>query len=762
MINPAVETAETPAAQSIAPPGQEAAPDVTDLFQSYRSSSELGAVQLNTASQQTAGQQTTGQHLGDPNATLLNAAQPSTPVRQLQDPAQSNSNQSSSIPSRSILLNPTQPKAAWIESQIQSSPPFDDGNPVDLPNLVINPAVETAETPAAQSIAPPGQEAAPEVTDLFQSYRSGSEHRGGSELGAVQLNTTDEQTTGQQTTGQHLGDPNATLLNAAQPYTPVRQLQDPAQSNLNQSSSIPSRSILLNPTQPKTKQNPFVAFQTDDDGVNQPVNHPVHAPINTPVHNSRDPMGEGLTHGVGAAEPRQAAFQPQPITQHVPPQLPQPVPMQMIPVAVNAIQLNLPSAMAMVGGKHPAVAFAQWRVQEAYATVARAEALWLPSIQAGISLHRHDGNYQASDGTIVDVNRNSLQAGLGTGATGAGTTPRPGLVAQFHLADAIFQPKVARQTAAANEQAAKAVVNTQMLRVATGYVQLVDAYQEARIVQESNQRTAQLARITRDFAEVGEGLRADANRMQTELSLTQSRLIGSQERIAVASARLSQALSIRSGDQIVPMDVNAIPLILVANVSDKASLISTALATRPELRESQALVAQACQAQKREQYAPFVPSVLLGYSTGGFGGGLGNNLDDVSGRYDFDASLTWQIRNLGRGDQAARRQTAARVQQAKYEKIRLMDQVALEVSQAFSQVQFRSQQMAVTQQAIAAAQQSYQSNLERIQEGEGLPIEVLQSIQALETARRAYLRSVIDHNMAQFQLQWALGWPVGS
>jgi outer membrane protein TolC len=50
--------------------------------------------------------------------------------------------------------------------------------------------------------------------------------------------------------------------------------------------------------------------------------------------------------------------------------------------------------------------------------------------------------------------------------------------------------------------------------------------------------------------------------------------------------------------------------------------------------------------------------------------------------------------------------------------------------------------------------------MERIRAGAGLPIEVLQAIQALDQARREYLRAVADHNEAQFRLHRALGWPI--
>ncbi len=429
------------------------------------------------------------------------------------------------------------------------------------------------------------------------------------------------------------------------------------------------------------------------------------------------------------------------------------------PVA-NTIDLNLPSALAMVGGQHPAVGFAQWRVQEAYARLARAEAMWLPTIQSGFSVRRHDGNYQASSGAIVDANVNSFQYGLGTGATGAGTTPNPGLVAQFHLADAIFQPKVAEKTAWARQHAAKAVINERMFNAAAAYIALLDAHQDARILEQSQQRTSELAKITTDFAKAGQGLQADSDRLQTELLLVENRMLGASERTAVASARLAQALSIDGNCVIQPLDAIVMPLDLVAIDLDKASLISTGLVMRPELKESQALVAAACEAYRREKYAPFVPSVLLGFSTGGFGGGQANNLNNVDSRYDLDALMTWQVRNLGLGESAARRESSSRIQQAKFEQLRVLDQVALEVSESHSQIQFRREQIAVTQRAIQSAEDSYTRNLERIRDGQGLPLEVLQSVQALESAQRAYLRAVIDYNQAQFRLQWATGWPV--
>ena len=428
----------------------------------------------------------------------------------------------------------------------------------------------------------------------------------------------------------------------------------------------------------------------------------------------------------------------------------------------TTVPINLPTALAMIDGQHPAVGFARWRVQEAYAQLDRAKVMWLPSIQSGFNYRRRDGNYQDVQGAIVDVNLNSLNYGLGSGAVGAGSPSQPGIVARFHLADALFLPKAAEKTAWASQHAASATLNEQLFNVGIAYIDLLEAYQDLEIVSESVDRTSDLAKITDDYAEAGQGLKSDADRTATDLALLKTRQLAARERQLVASTRLARALSIPMSSSLIPQDTTVVPLDLLPEPSDESSLISTGLSHRPELKESQALVAAACEAYQREKFAPFVPSVLLGFSNTSFGGGLGSSADHFAGRYDIDAMMVWEIRNLGFGEGAARRERTAKVQQATFAKLRIMDQVAQEIAEANAQVGIRRPQMEMAKTAIISARESYHRNIERIRNGQGLPIEVLQSIQALETSQRAYLNAVADYNRAQLQLQWALGWSIAS
>ena len=296
--------------------------------------------------------------------------------------------------------------------------------------------------------------------------------------------------------------------------------------------------------------------------------------------------------------------------------------------------------------------------------------------------------------------------------------------------------------------------------VALAYNDLLLAHQEMQVIQRSKIRTNELAELTANYADAGEGLQADADRMSTELNLIQSRQLGASEQRSVAQNRLIEALSLDCVCDIQPSDVQLTPIHIVDASRSRGELISTALSHRPELKSLACFVAATCEEYKRQKYAPFLPSVLMGFSQTGFGGGLGSSIDNVNSRTDVDLLAVWEVRNLGFGERAARSRASAATHQAKFQQLQQMDRVAREIADGQTQIVHRGQQVAILQSAIEAATNSNERNLSRIKDGEGLPLEVLQSIQALEQAQLSYARAVAQHNESQFRLQWALGWPI--
>lgn len=432
------------------------------------------------------------------------------------------------------------------------------------------------------------------------------------------------------------------------------------------------------------------------------------------------------------------------------------------PEKTSAQSIDLSTALMLSAGRSPQVAFAQSRIEESQAQLNRAETLWLPSLRAGANFNKHEGRIQDVAGSIIETSRGSMYSGLGAGAVGAGSPSIPGVAAQFHVTDAIFQPKIAQQTIRARNAKARATMNDDLLATALAHLQLLRATQERAVAEVAVTQFQELERVTREFAVAGQGLESDHDRARAELGLRRNELLRASEAVDVASARLAQQVRSEYGVKLQPAEPILFPISLVDRNTPAQGLVAVGLSNRPEIAESRHLICEAVERLNRERCAPLIPSVLLGVSYGGQTGGLGGRFENSGDRLDADAMAYWEIRQLGFGEKSAQREARSRIVQNRTGQIALMDQVAREIVESHAQVQSRSQQIETAEESVSAAQDSFRRNWERIQNGQGLPIEVLQSIHALTTARREYVRTIADHNVAQFTLHRSLGWPVNS
>ena len=423
-------------------------------------------------------------------------------------------------------------------------------------------------------------------------------------------------------------------------------------------------------------------------------------------------------------------------------------------------RINFAAVLSTVTRQNPQVGYANARIAEAFANYETARTFWLPTIQAGISVNRHDGGLQETSGKIDEVSRWASQSGLGMGAAGTGSPPVPGLADRFSTADAIFEPRVTGSLTAAERSAAAATANNILLAAAVAYIELLRSYQQEAVAAETLQHSQGLANLTAAYARAGQGSVADADRARTELSFRRNDVIRVGETIRVNSARLAEVLNVTSAEVLTPEEPSLVPIELVSLETPVKQLVTTALAQRPELAESRELVQAATYRLKREQFAPLLPSVILGISASDFGGGPDATTDLYRGRFDLDAVAFWDIRNLGFGERSARDGARARVEEATYRQVLVLDRVAREVIEARVQAQSRRAQIPVAEVGVRSAVASYERNFERIRMLQGTPLEVLQSIQALDQARRDYLRSLADYDQAQFQLYRALGCPI--
>ena len=246
---------------------------------------------------------------------------------------------------------------------------------------------------------------------------------------------------------------------------------------------------------------------------------------------------------------------------------------------------------------------------------------------------------------------------------------------------------------------------------------------------------------------------------QTELAVRKNALAQAAAQTNVASARLVELLHLEPTRVLVPQEPTIVPIELVSPDARVAQLVADGLSNRPELAQSRHLVEEAVRRLDREQYAPLLPSLLLDVSQSGYGGGPDSTVADFAGDLISTPPCIGNSATLAWGTPPPEKAARSRLEQSRQLQIQLMDRVAREIVEAHAQSESLRGQIAVAQSGIRVASESYRRNLERIRGGQGLPLEVLQSLQALDQSCREYLRAVGDYDEWQFRLYRALGCP---
>jgi outer membrane protein TolC len=431
------------------------------------------------------------------------------------------------------------------------------------------------------------------------------------------------------------------------------------------------------------------------------------------------------------------------------------------PVAEQVIELE--TALRETGVANPTIALAEEAVRASLAQQLQAEALLLPTLNAGTSFDSHWGNLESSRGIFFDVNRSSLYAGTGAAAVGAGTVTIPGVWVSALLAEAWFEPRAARQQVAGRRFDALATRNNILLEVVIRYMNLAGAQASLLSLRQSEGELGEIARVTAEYAKTGQGRKGDADRARASLLLLRTQDERAQGDVAVAAAELARLLD-RDPAIRLQAPPGPLPLVELVNVNESLeNLVQIALRNRPEVRARAADIALSATLLREEKARPFLPYVSIGYSAGTFGGGsnlVSPRFGNFDGRAEVDVIAVWTAENLGLGNLASQRRRRAQVLEAEAQRTRIVDRVRREVAQAQADAMLRRQELDLAKNRVRMAQEAYQEDLLRTRNLKGLPIEVLDSLNLLAAARQDLVQALVGYNLAQFQLYVAVGEPL--
>ena len=408
--------------------------------------------------------------------------------------------------------------------------------------------------------------------------------------------------------------------------------------------------------------------------------------------------------------------------------------------------IDLPTALRLAGANNLDVQIAREKVNEARAASDSARARFFPWITPSIVVRRHDENIQAVNGPILDADKQSLSAGIA-------------LNAQLDLGETYYQNLVAKQVVRSNEAALAGRQREATFRAAAGYFDLMRARaavlaaeEASRIAQRHAEQIGATAEAGLTFA--GDAARVRAARERAELTLARVR---TDQRIA--AVRLAEILRLDPTVDLAPPDGDLAPLALTAAGDDLAALVARARASRPELDEAAARLEAARVTRRGAVHGPVIPTLGAQAAIGGLGGGPGSSSltrdFDVSGDYSFGVS--WRVGPGGLLDRNRQRETASRERQVELEREKIQDAIRRQVVEQHARLRSLTTQIDLARKTLEATDQTARLSRQRRETGVGAVLEDLQAEDELARARRDYLATVAEYNLAQYALRYATG-----
>jgi hypothetical protein len=184
-----------------------------------------------------------------------------------------------------------------------------------------------------------------------------------------------------------------------------------------------------------------------------------------------------------------------------------------IPPPSGTYPIDLATALRLADVANPTIGAARAMILEALALQLTARSLLLPSLNSGVTYRGHNGILQRVSGKMIDESLQQLFVGAGVGPFGSsGTATLPGVNIFCQLTDAWFEPLAARQRVAGARFGAQATSYDILLDVAVLHLALLGNQSILELQRRSEADFYEVYRLTKNYADAGEGREADAHR----------------------------------------------------------------------------------------------------------------------------------------------------------------------------------------------------------------------------------------------------------
>lgn len=407
------------------------------------------------------------------------------------------------------------------------------------------------------------------------------------------------------------------------------------------------------------------------------------------------------------------------------------------------VHVGLPTVMNLAGANNDEIELARVKHTEAIAESKQAWQRFWPSFTLGAGYRGHEGRVQDIAGAVFNAGKQQYTVG----AT---------ILIDWSPGDLYYAALAAKQKALAAEQLAEKSRRDIVTLAVSRYFDLLAAEAALAIIEDDLRLTQDYERQIKGAVDAGTAFRADLLRVQTQLSRAKLGIRQHQERRDLAAAALAETLRLPPETQLRPAKADLVPVRLNGRTG-VATLLSQAAQSRPELKAATAANTAATLEKDRARVAPMIPSVQAGYTMGGLGGGYTGQWGNFGSAQDFYVGLGWKIGPGGLFDRQRREIADAREEATQLQTGQIKAAIGREVVEAAAKAQSASDQIAINDEAVGAAEEMVKLAKDRQASQLGVVLEYLLAREELTRARQSRVQAVTDFNKAQHELKRAVG-----
>ncbi len=401
------------------------------------------------------------------------------------------------------------------------------------------------------------------------------------------------------------------------------------------------------------------------------------------------------------------------------------------------LPIDLGTALALASAKNLDILQARARLAEARGLRNEALGRLVPEYTGSFAARRTDGRVQASFGDLADRSFNTFIPG-GT----AELSINPGR--------ALFDALAAHRSLAAAEQDGEQVTQDVLAAVAGGYFGLQEAQARIKIAEEALAASRALARVGRDRAAGGIGLKVDVLRAEAREGADEVRLAEARKALREASLRLALALRLEPAVMLFPTETMVSQQTLVDANLPLEALTRRALAGRPDLAAELGRVAAAEDSHRAGWAGAVGPSLYGAFEESA----IGRSLGDLGERKIYGGFVGFRLSPASIGHVQA---ASARVEQARLREERLRQQVAADVIASRDEVLTAEERIGSAERGLRAAEVALELSQVRFKGGVGIGLEVLDAQAALSESRTNLVTAIVAYDIAEVGLLRALG-----